>query len=129
MELLATRNGSVESLQRVFDHLCDQWTGCNWKTAVGPLRLNLKNVRARQARLISEATSGDESAAWNLAMEFLASIENDALAARKSAETAMALMCLGKTDEAIAMVDRAVELEAKYRDPVVWTLLRDAVGG
>lgn len=129
VNLLAIRHPNSEIQQRLYEIACDQWTGCNWRTAFGPLRLNLMGMRSRQATLMAEATSGEESAAWSDAVDFLSRVENDSRLACNAARCAVVLAAKGEMLEAIAEADRAVALEAKYHDPVVWSPLRNALGG
>ena len=129
MTILAIQHPSTETFQQLYDAAIKQWTGCNWRTDLGPLRLNLMGIHSRQARLIAEATSGEESVAWEEATKFLSQVEVDSRAASKAAENAIRLIAEGKLAEAIADAERAIALEAKYREPKVWKPLRDAICG
>ena len=67
--------------------------------------------------------------AWDEATTFLTEIEKDSQLAGRAAERAIVLLAEGKSNESIAQADQAVALESKYRDPVAWKPLRDAIGG
>ena len=67
--------------------------------------------------------------AWEEATKFLSQVEVDSRAASKAAENAIRLIAEGKLAEAIADAERAIALEAKYREPKVWKPLRDAICG
>ena len=117
----------TEKLQQLYDDAMNRWVGCNWQTTFGPRQLNLNGVRAHQARLMSEATSGSESAAWLEATQFLESLENDARAARTASKKAVLLVESCHLPEALVEAQNAVSLESKHLDPVVWKPLLDAI--
>ncbi len=104
-----------------------RWTGCDWETAFGTQKLNLKGIQSRQARLLANVTSEVEAICWAEAALFLEQVEQDAGEAERSARKAVELLANGYPTEAIAAIDRAILLEAKYRDPVVWLPVRDAI--
>ncbi len=92
-----------------------------------PLRLDLKNMRSRQARLMAEATSGKESEAWYAAALYLAQLELDARTAEQLALEAVTLTEHGQWSSALERAESAVQLEAKYRPSETWRLMRDEI--
>ncbi|WP_145216147.1 hypothetical protein [Planctomycetes bacterium TBK1r] len=114
-------------LQSLLDEASGRWTGCNWRTAMGPQKLNLQGMRSSHAQILASATSGSESAAWDEAAAFLAIVESDAKKAESAARRAVALMQSGHQADAILEASKAVDLEAKHRVPVIWVAVRDAI--
>ncbi len=106
---------------------CGRWTGCEWVTSFGPKNLNLRGVRSRQAWRLSDYTSDDESICWAKAAEYLEQVERDAAEAENVAKLAISLLIDGRETEALKAIDSAVAIEAKYREPVAWRPLHDAI--
>jgi hypothetical protein len=110
----------LEAAERIIRRAASRWTGCNWQTEFGPLRLNLMGMRSRQASLMAEATPGEESAAWQHAAQFLLAVEADAESAATVGQNAVRLLAEGRRGEAIEQAKRAVALESKYRPSEAW---------
>ncbi len=104
-----------------------RWTGCDWITSYGPKKLNLQGLQSRQAYRISDYTSAEESVCWAEAAGYLEQIEQDAAKAEMLAKRAVRLLFDGRDAEALEAIDLAVAIEAKYREPVVWRQLQNAV--
>lgn len=90
------------------------WTGCDWPTEFGPLRLNLCEIRSRQARTAASATRGPESQQWLEAAQWLESVEKDAEAHRQLLNQDNRARQRGKTVEVERLQKSAAEIEAKY---------------
>jgi hypothetical protein len=73
------------------------------------------------------ATSGEERKSWEEAARWLGAVEADAREAERDAKAAAHLASQGKIREARDSIQKAIDLEAKYRQPSVWTLLHDAI--
>lgn len=116
-----------ESIMKIHAMATAQWWGCNWHTQYGPRKLNLFEVRSRQARLIADATSGDESRAWDVASEYLRNVEADAAAAEVAAAEAIAMIGQEQWNAALSAIESAVALETKYRDSLTWSPLRNVI--
>ncbi len=103
------------------------WQGCDWHTHFGSLSLDLCKLRSQQTRLLSEATSGDESHVWEEATGWLLQIERDAQAAETAAGDAV--QWAEKLDLCMAeqRIREAVNLEAKYRTATVWGPLATSI--
>lgn len=115
------------SVARAYSVSTGKWWGCNWPTLFGPMQVQLENVRARQARLVADATSGKESEAWSAVAKYLSLVEDDAASAEKLALEAVNQLSNGRWSEALASADAAVALESKYRSSKTWRPLRDAI--
>lgn len=105
----------------------EAWQGCDWVTVFGPRSLDLNRLKARQTRLLAEATSGDESRAWSEATHWLEQVERDARNARSAASSAVDLFTKQQKELALARITEACELESKYREALVWGPLRDLI--
>ena len=101
------------------------WTGCDWDTEFGPARVNLRGLCSRQAKLAAQATRGEESSHWREACQFLDTVEHDARMAADLASKAVDAWSLGNIAEAIRRLEAAIELEARYREPVAYPSLRE----
>jgi hypothetical protein len=99
------------------------WTGCDWTTKYGEFELNLKGLRARQTRVLSEATSGLESECWENASRWLAQVEKDARAAESAAKQAVQHVETQEMEAAVQFIQMAISLEAKYRSAKTWAPL------
>jgi hypothetical protein len=117
----------TDTIIEIYEKLRDQWTGCTWSTEFGAARLNLNGVTCRQAALLARATSGEESALWREAAEYLATIEADAAAARVEAGIAAQKAEAGSLPEALAHAERACDLERPYHSAPVWEALLNAL--
>ncbi len=104
-----------------------RWAGCDWITNYGPSNLNLRGLSSRQAWRISDFTSAEESICWSEAAQYLEQVERDAAKAQSFAEQAVLMLLDGRDAEAVEAIDLAVAIEAKYREPLVWRQLQDAV--
>lgn len=124
---LTTHLATYESVTRVYESATRQWWGCNWRTEFGSRKLNLCDVRSRQARLMANATSGDESSAWEQATRYLAEVEVDARNAERAAAHAISMVDNGRWRDALSEMDIAVKLESKYRESIVWRPLRNEI--
>ncbi len=124
---LDSRHPARDSIMQTHALAISQWWGCNWQTQYGPRKLNLLDMRSRQARLIAEATSGEEAKAWDAATTYLHEVESDAAAAEMAATDAISLVNREQWPAALAAIEKAVALETKYRQSVVWHPLRDEI--
>lgn len=118
----------LRKLIRAYMASADSWEGCVWTTSFGPRGLDLNGLKAAQARILAAATSGIESDDWSSASRWLEQLEWDALAAKAAAGSAVHVYF---TDPQLAKneIQRACEIESKYRTPVTWQPLRDLVWG
>ena len=107
--------------------LADQWRGCDWPTQFGQADLNLSGLRAAQAILLAEATSGSEAADWLAAAEWLSQVERDAQRATARAAKAAELAEAGKLPEALRRIEEACAIESQYHANLVWRPLREAI--
>ncbi len=103
------------------------WIGCDWDTEFGPERANLRGLSSRQARLAAEATRGSESQFWREAQQYLDQIERDRGAAANYASEAVDFWRLGNKVAAMERLESAINLEATYRSPVVYSKLREVL--
>jgi hypothetical protein len=117
----------MTSFSRLYDLTKGRWTGCDWTTKFGAAELNLSGVTARQAALLARATSGQESADWQQAAQWLTRVEADAEAARQAAQTAEQSVAAGRLQEALAHADRAVKLEEPYHRQAYWQEFKNAI--
>ncbi len=124
---LDRRHPTLDTVVEAHALATKQWWGCNWRTQFGPRKLNLRDVRSRQARLIANATSGEESSAWEAATEYLVGIENDASDAEVAAAKAVLLVRRNSWRKALGAIDEAVVLETKYRHSIVWGPVREEI--
>lgn len=120
-------NSIHHTLKLSYEEAKGKWWGCNWQTKHGPRRLLLKDFRAKQARLMAEATSGEEAAAWDAAARYLVQVELDAKAAENAAADAIAFAMNESWGAALRSMDAAVRLESKYRISETWKPLRDVI--
>jgi hypothetical protein len=116
-------------LAEIVSRSLGRWTGCDWTTAFGPLGLNLHGLKAEQAQLVANATSGREAAVWRDAVGWLRQVEIDACEAQTHANLAVEWARLGNFELALTHAGHAFELEARYREPVVWKPLLVALQG
>ncbi len=93
------------------------WTGCDWITSYGPMKLNLRGLRSRQAHRISDYTSAEESVCWAEAARYLEQIERDA-AKQKRSPTKRFCWCSMAVMQKLGRLSIRpfVAMEAKYRD-------------
>ena len=103
------------------------WRGCDWTTSFGPHRLDLCGLKAKQTRLLEEATSGKESEAWAAATRWLEQIERDAREAQSAASSAVELLGKHQCAAALARITEACRLESRYHEELVWGPLRDLI--
>lgn len=111
----------------IFEQLEGRWVGCDWATDFGERHLDLCGVTARQASLLARATSGQESAHWQEAARWLATVEADAQAAAQAAWVARQEAAAGRLANALEHARRACELERPYHPQAVWQPLIDAI--
>lgn len=104
------------------------WTGCDWDTEFGPEKKNLRGLRSGQARLAAQATRGEESAYWREVSIFLEQVEKDAAAASQLASDAVECWIGGNQTEAIERLRKAISVEARYREPVTYSVLWKLIG-
>lgn len=116
-----------DSLQLAYHAACDRWRMCDWHTKFGPLELDLFELRAAHAERISRATSGEESKAWQLAADWLRTVENRSLEAQIAGANALSAHLRGDRTAAIASAVLACELEAEYHTTLVWSPFRQAL--
>lgn len=118
---------STTSFSALYERIKGRWTGCDWPTRFGAEELNLAGIAARQASLLARATSGQESADWQSAAQWLTSVEADAESARQAAERAQQAATAGRLQDALAFANRAVQLEEPYHPHAHWQELRNAI--
>ncbi len=105
----------------------ESWQGCDWTTSFGPRGLDLRGLKAKQTRLLVEATSGEESDAWAAATRWLEQVEGDARNARSAASSAVERFAKQQWAAALARANAACELESQYHAQLVWGPLRDLI--
>ncbi len=127
MDTLTVGKSPLQVIKRAHEAVKDRWCGCDWPTVFGPLKFNLDGVNSRHARILAEATSGQESLAWEAAAAWLIELERDAQTARLAAAWSLSLAESGQLVEALLQADQAVSLEAKYREPITWKPLRSLI--
>ncbi len=103
----------------------ESWQGCDWTTSFGPQGLELCGLKAKQTRLLAEATSGEESEAWDAATHWLEQVERHARDAQSAASSAVELFTQQQWVAALARAEAACELESQYHARLVWGPLRD----
>ncbi|TWU62768.1 hypothetical protein [Crateriforma conspicua] len=91
------------------------WTGCDWATEFGPLKLNLQCIRSRQARTVASATRGLEAEQWLAAAKWLEKVESDAIRATELRRQADHADGKGDAGEAFRLRRAADEIEAEHR--------------
>ncbi len=120
-------NEPTRHITNVFLGSAESWQGCDWTTAFGPLGLDLAGLKARQARLMAEATFGDESQNWAEASRWLEQVERDSRAARSAASSAVDFFAQGEWAAALTRIVEACALESQYRKQLVWQPLHDLI--
>jgi hypothetical protein len=105
----------------------ESWRGCDWPMTFGSRRIELGGLKAYQARLLAEATSGEESQAWSEATCWLEQVEQDASDARSEASIALDLLVNQEWATAMRRLDKACALESQYHNRLVWGPLRDLI--
>ncbi len=110
----------IQVISALYEAQCGAWLGCDWHTRFGSLEVDLRKLRSQQTRLLSEATSGEESRIWEEATDWLRQVELDAQAAETAASEAVQLVRNRDFSLAETRIAEAVNLEAKYRTSVVW---------
>lgn len=123
-------NNDGDSSQRLADlYLAakNRWKGCDWTTKFGRLELELRGMFAKQARLLADATSGEEAKAWTEATRWLEQVEQDACAAQAAAATAVELIEKRDFAAGLAKIEEAYRLESRYRQSVIWKPLREHI--
>ena len=76
---------------------------------------------------MANATSGDESHAWEQATRYLLDVEFDAKNAERAAAQAMSLANEGQWRDALLAIEISVKLESKHRQSTVWRSLRNEI--
>jgi hypothetical protein len=104
-----------------------KWYGCDWPTAFGVNKLDLKGLRPAQATLLARATSGSEGADWRAAAEWLTQVERDAKQAEAKAAKAAELAEAGRLTEALRLAEEACVIEGRYHASLVWQPLCKAI--
>lgn len=117
---------SIE-IQRAFQYGLGRWVGCDWDIAFGTQRLQLKGMKSRQARLLANATAGNESLAWHEAANWLENVERDAQQAESEAYCANELAKSGRLSDAEVHARKACELEQSYEQSIAWAELLQAI--
>ncbi len=118
---------SRDEILKAFLRGRDRWAGCDWPTRFGDTGLNLCALTAAQALLMARATAGAESAEWRKAAHWLSEVEAAAREAQEEASRAARLAADGEFAEAAECARTALDLESRYRPPVVWGPLHDAI--
>src|SRR5690348_12635546 len=112
---------------RMYVQHAGHWRGCDWPTALGVSKLDLKGLHAAQATLLAGATSGSEEADWRAAAEWLPQVERDAKQAEAKAARAAELAEAGRLTEALRPAEEACAIEGRYHADLVWRPLCDAI--
>ncbi|MCC9654344.1 hypothetical protein [Rhodopirellula halodulae] len=107
----------LESLRQSILAAQNAWSGCCWDTQFGTCEVNLNGLTSQQASLAAKALRGEEAACWNLAAVWLEQVETDARKASDFAEQAFSRASVGDRETAIALLEHAIKLAARY--PVV----------
>jgi hypothetical protein len=115
---------SLDVLNEALQSARAAWTGCDWDTEFGARRANLRGLCSRQAQLAAQATRGEESTHWREVGRYLETVEQDARRAADLAGEAIKVWSLGNVAEARNRLEEAIELEARYREPVAYSRLR-----
>lgn len=105
----------------------EKWQGCDWTTSFGLCGLDLCGLKAKQTRLLAEATSGAESEDWAAATRWLEHVERAACDARSAATAAVQLFGQHQWAVALKRANAACELESQYHEQLVWGPLRDLI--
>jgi hypothetical protein len=118
---------SVDEVTRAFLNGVGRWAGCAWPTRFGATGLDLHGLTAAQALLLARATAGAEAADWRAAVAWLAEVEAHARRAEEAAGRAVRSAADGRWAAAEAEARLACELEGRYRSPLVWRPLSEAI--
>lgn len=115
---------SLDRLKQALHAAQRSWSGCDWNTDYGSGGINLRGLSSRQASLAAKATRGEESDNWRSACEYLHLVERDAHQAAGLASDAVEAWRLGDSRAAMALLEEAISLEARYREPIAYPELR-----
>jgi hypothetical protein len=118
---------SIDAVVKIFQEIEHRWQGCDWNTKYGARELNLNGLTAKRARLLSNATSGEESRAWAEASAWLTQIESAAVDANSLAKQALNLFRDHKHHEALKSIEAACEIESRYHCELIWQKLREII--
>ena len=124
---MSDRANTIAFIERLYADAKGRWWGCNWLSEFGPQHLSLCDMRAYQANLMAEATSGEEAAAWKQATSFLKRIEADAHDAERHATKAVSFVRACDFAKAMTEINAAAALETRHRKCVVWKRLQDEI--
>ncbi len=117
---MLTMPRSIQAIEQLFFQAVGQWRGCQWTTHFGSRDLNLEDLNSAQARIVAQATSGEEASQWYSASRWLKEVETDAQAAENEAIRAMGFLRQGQWSSALDHFRIAYLLEQKYRPSKVW---------
>lgn len=123
----AENDSRLATIEAAMAAASGRWTGCDWPTQFAGSQLNLHGLRPSQALLMARATAGSEAVDWRAAAAWLEQLEDDAHQAESEAHTAACLARGGRLPESLVWARRACALEARYRQPLTWQPLRDAI--
>lgn len=112
-------------LINLYASAANRWKGCDWPTQFGPAQLNLIHLRSAQLQRLVTATAGQESRNWAEAESWLQQVEKDAHLAEDAAYRATRQFVAGDLLGAVASINEACELEARYHTCLIWGPLRD----
>ncbi|MCA9265641.1 MAG: hypothetical protein KDA60_17390 [Planctomycetales bacterium] len=110
-----------------FDRSKEQWESGQWWPEFGPLQLDLRGLNAKQAKLLANATAGQEAFQWTAATHWLTAVATDIQRATAAARQARDYAKHGNWDCAIAAVETACSVEATYHPVQFWDALHKAI--
>ncbi|WP_149496517.1 hypothetical protein [Roseiconus lacunae] len=105
--------GSKTKLQASTNDM-QPWTGCDWETEFGPLKLNLQGIRSCQALLAASATRGEEAQQWRDAAKWLQKLEADARQASELRLMADQAERAGRSGDVASLRNAAASIEQRY---------------
>jgi hypothetical protein len=117
----------IDQVEAFFVEAENRWVGCDWDTDFGPLKLDLNRLTAERATVLANATSGQESQAWNDAADWLAKVESDAAEAKLLATQAVAHCRKRMWQLALSTMEYACTIESAYHSELTWQPLRDLI--
>jgi hypothetical protein len=123
---------NADDLSTIFREAADDWIGCDWHTAFGPLRLDLKGMSsvAAETRAVG-MIDPNQRQEWCRASAWLAGQERTAHEAWSHAALTVAAASKGDWPEAFAQARKAWALEVSTGRPLrhyppTWQRLYDA---
>ncbi len=111
---------SNPKVEAAFESACGRWRHCDWPVEFGPSRLKLTGINAKAAKLLANATAGEESRQWAAAAAWLSAVEKAALDALLAGKKARNAASSNDWDAAIGFAQEACLIEKAYRPVTVW---------